>query len=145
MKLVLNFDGVDIEGPEPVPAGVYNARVDSSQCEVKKSQNGNEYFTLTYVIENHSEFAGRKVYEYYTLTKNSMWKIWRVLKALGVVSNNTSHEKQNHKQVVVDFREIHNKPCRIKVSQEEYQGRIRNRVDEVVSAENTPAQKKIAF
>lgn len=140
MRLVLNFDGVELEGPEPVPAGVYDARVDASQAEVKKSQNGNDYVTLTYVIENHPEYAGRKVFENYTLTKKSLWKLGRALKALGVISGT------NIAKVILDFsKDVHGKRCRIKVSQEEYNGRTRNRVDEVMSAENTVPQRKIAF
>lgn len=148
-KLLLNFDGVDLEGPEPVPSGIYDARVDTSETEVKKSQNGNDYINLRFVLENHKDFAGKKVYTNYTLTQKSLWKIGELLLALGLINAKADVGKYQ-----LDTREMHDKRCKIKVSQEEYEGKTKNRVDRVlpyqaqegtVAATGTEGAKKINF
>lgn len=128
MRLLLEFDESDFTSFEPVPAGVYNARVDASNMEVKQSQNGNDYVTFCYVIEGDEQYAGRKVFDNYTISKKAMWKLTNVLLALGVIDNTT-------RKFVLQPEMVHNKPCRIKVSQEEYNGKLRNRVDTVMPPE----------
>jgi hypothetical protein len=139
-RLLLDFTGVDLEDKEfePIPAGVYQARVDASQAEVKRSQNGNDYLTLCFVIENHPEFTGRKVFENYALTPKAMWKLGKVLKALGVLPTDAL-------KFTFDTTEIHNKPCKIKVRQEAYQDTVRNRVDAVMPLEPEQVKKRITF
>ncbi len=137
-KLLLNFDGVDLTGPEPVPAGVYQARVDTSKSEVRRSQSGNDVVSIAYVIENPPEYAGRRVIENYTITEKALWKLGRVLHALGVVAPGT-------KKFTFDTKDIHGKQCKIKVSQEAYNDRLRNRVDDVIPIAGAQQERKVAF
>ena len=136
-KLLLNFDGVDLEGPEPVPAGVYDARIDAASVEVKKSQSRTDYFSLCYVIEKHPEYEGRKVYEHYVLTQKALWKFGLVLKALDMLPADSKFTFSTAK--------LHNKLCRIKVTQETYNDRVRNRVDAVMPPDDQVASGKALF
>lgn len=128
MRLLLEFDDSDFKNFEPIPAGIYNARVDASSMEVKKAASGNDYVSLCYVIEGDEEYSGRRVFDNYTISKKAQWKLANVLLALGVIDNTT-------RKFVLQPEMVHNKPCRIKVSQEEYNGKLYNRVDTVMPPE----------
>lgn len=127
-RLVLDFEGVNLEGQEPIPAGVYTAMVDTSNSEVKKSQSGNDYLTITFVIQNHPEYSDRKITENYSLTEQARWKLGQLLLALG-------YDVKKNRKFTFDTREIHGKTCKIKVVQETYNDRIRNKVDAVMPLE----------
>ncbi|BCV23330.1 DUF669 domain-containing protein [Gelria sp. Kuro-4] len=143
-KLLLDFNDVDLEGGfTPVPAGIYEARIDTSEVEVKTSQNGNAYVTLVFVIENHPEFTGHKVFENFMIRGKGAWKMGRLLKTLGLLPTDAI-------SFPFDTAELHNKRCKIKVKQETYEDKLRNRVDAFMPLDSAAgaagaAKKKISF
>ena len=129
-KLLIDFTNVEDwgEGFEPVPAGVYDAVIDGTRTEIRQSQAGNTVLNVAFVIQNHPEYAGRVVFENYTITEKALGKIKQLLKALGF--------DVDGKKFTLDTEDLHNKKCRIYVGQEEFNGSIRNRVKRVAPIEN---------
>jgi len=121
VKVLLNFDGVEDYEFTVVPAGVYNATVDTSQTELLQSQGGNNYLTIRFAIAD-GEYQGVKVLERFSLQPKALWKLKRLLKAVGYPIPSG--------QFAFDAAAIHGRPVRIKVSVETYEGRERNRVED---------------
>ena len=140
-NLLLNFDEDDFKGFEPIPAGIYNARVDTSELVIDKSQKGEAMLKkLAFVIEEDKEYAGRKVYSNYMLEGRGKPIFARFLKALGIVNGATQKQSFN-------TDDLHNLPCRIKVIQkprEDDPSLYRNEVREVIPPKEGTKQPKRA-
>lgn len=130
-KLLLDFTGVNIDEPEPIPAGVYDAVIDASKIEIRNSQAGNEVLPVPFVIQNHPEYTGRVVFENYALTDKAKWKLGQLLKAVGLWD-------EDNRRFMLDTDKLHNKRVRIQVGVEEYNGRTRNRVQRVTAPDDAP-------
>lgn len=138
-KLLLDFTNVNIDEPEPIPAGVYDAEIDGSRIELRNSQAGNEVLSVAFVIQNHPEYTGRIVFENYALTDKAKWKLGQLLNAVGLYD-------PNNPKFVLDTDLLHKKRVRIQVGVEEYNGRMRNRVRRVEAINtdaNVSAPKKL--
>lgn len=118
-KFLVDLTDEDLQGYDPIPAGIYTAKVDASKSEVKSSQAGNDVVTVAYVITS-GEYAGRKILDQFTLTPKALWRLGAFLKVLGIA------EKGGH--YAVNTQTWHNKEIKIKVVQEEYNGTVRNKV-----------------
>ncbi len=140
-NLLLNFDEDDFKGFEPIPAGIYDARVDTSELVIDKSQKGEAMLKkLVFVIEGNKEFAGRKVYSNYMLEGKGRPIFARFLKALGVINGATQKQPLN-------TDDLHNRPCRIKVIQkarDDDPSLLRNEVREVIPPKKGTEQPKRA-
>jgi len=137
-KLLLDFTNVDIDTPEPIPAGVYEAVIDASRIELRNSQAGNEVLNIPFVVQNHPQYTGRIVFENYVLTDKARWKLGQLLKAVGILTD-------DNRKFALDTDQLHNKRVRIQVGIEEYDGKTRNRVKRVESLPdetNNKAKKK---
>jgi hypothetical protein len=124
VKVLLNFDGVEGHEFMVVPAGIYNATVDTSQTELLQSQSGNNYLTIRFVITD-GEYQGVKVMERFSLQHKALWKLKMLLKAVGYPIPSG--------QFPFNAATIHGRPVRIKVSVGTYEGRERNRIEAFAS------------
>lgn len=128
-RLLFDFTDVNLDTPEPVPAGVYDAVIDATKIELRDSQAGNKVLSVPFVIQNHPEYTGRIVFEYYAITDKAKWKIGQLLLAVGLLD-------KNNPKIDLNTDMLHNRRCKIHVIQEEYNGTLRNRVKRVAPAEN---------
>jgi len=126
MGVVVDFTGVS-DGMDPVPEGVYNARV--FDVVLRTSVNsGNQYLNWTFKIDG-GEYDGRRLFYVTSLKKEALWNLKRTLKAL-------QFEGSLDGQVDLgDLDDFLGKQCRISVGIEEYMGEPRNRVLRVLSPE----------
>lgn len=121
VKVILNFDGVDDREFAVVPAGVYNATVDTSETQLLKSQGGGDYLTIRFAVAD-GEYQGVRILERFSLQPKALWKLKRLLKAVGYPIPSG--------QFAFDAAAIHGRPVKIRVSVETYEGRERNRVED---------------
>lgn len=135
-RLQLSFTDDDMKGFEPIPVGVYTARVDASEVEVTKSQKGDAMFKLAFIIEGHPEYTGRKLFSNFMLEGKGKPITARMLKALGKLEGPVAN-------LVLDTNDLHNSLCQIKVGQSEYEGVIRNDIKQVMPPKDAaPGAKK---
>lgn len=77
-----NFDDVEVPSFDPLPRGKYPLEV--TDAEFKQSNSGNDMLSLELtVMEEHEEYAGRKVFHNLVFTDNSMGFVKAFLISLG--------------------------------------------------------------
>lgn len=77
-EISLDFDGVKVDGFEPIPENTYTVRIAEVKTGISKA--GNKKVSLTLEI-TEGEFEGRKLWETITFTEKAMWKVKQVLEA----------------------------------------------------------------
>jgi hypothetical protein len=84
MALVVNFKGVESGGGggARVPEDDYRVKVTGVKAGESKS-SGNPMLTWEFTISK-GKYKGKKLKDYTTLTKDSLWKLMGLLEALGV-------------------------------------------------------------
>lgn len=130
----MTIDLSNVEEFSAIPAGVYTAFV--VDCEVGSSSAGNTMATLTFNI-SEGEYENRKLFAYLVFTERSLWRVKQILEAvLG--------KKLEKAEMELDTEELIGKKVKIRVSQRDYQGSMRNNVDQVYGADfvepTAPAQ-----
>ena len=117
---LVDFTGTSVGEFEPLPEGIYDATV--FNAEVKTSQKGTKYVAWEFkVTQKGSE--GRRAWLNNSLQDQAKWTVMRTLVALG-----EPIENMKDKQFRLNFKQYFGRPCRLVVSQEEYQGEPRQRV-----------------
>lgn len=105
-----------------IPAGVYEAVVDSCEVKQNKAKNGN-YLEFVYKIQSSDPAVdGKKVWDRTSLKPAGMWRTKQVLEALGF---DTSGEVEFDPEDVVEIE------CQIEVTIREYDGKEFNDVKSV--------------
>ena len=93
----------------PIPAGIYNAVVDTSfSSELKESRAGNRYFSLAFDIID-GEYEGRKVFTNCMLTGKGAGFTKALLKNLGYYDNSQGS------RVKFNINELQGIACTVKV------------------------------
>lgn len=130
-RVLLDFEGVDLDGFEPIPPGVYPARIDTSKSELTKSQRSNDSYIYIYFNLEDPEYQGRSVRDLYMVSGKGRFKIGRMLRNLGY--------KVENAQIQLDTKELHNTPVIIRVTQEinKENGKPYNRVEDVLPRNKT--------
>ena len=124
-KLSLNLTGVSLN-LEPLPEGVYSAVV--STVEQKISTNNRQPY-LAWIFElSDSPYEGRKLFYNTSLQEQALWNLARTLKALGFDPGDFTGDME------LDTTDLLDIECRVVVTQDVYQGEVRNRVDRVIPA-----------
>ena len=93
-----------------------------ASAEVKQSQGGNDMIVVSYEVTKGDD-KGARVYENYVLTENSLWKLKGMLQAIGMKADG---------KIQLDVDKLVGKVCQINVQHEEYDGRLRARVESVM-------------
>ena len=105
---------------EAIPAGIYEATV--FDCEEKMSKTNNPMLVFNYAIQG-GEFDARRIFDNCSLQPQALFKLKEAIEA--ILDQDASGE--------IDITPIDfvGKPCKIKVIQEEYEGRMQNRVKKI--------------
>jgi len=132
--LKLDFTGVSTDF-EPLPVGNYQAVVAEAEYIARSEKSGNPY--LKFVFEIHEEgYAGRKLFLNTSLQPAALWKLGKVLHALGI--------EVPQSEFTLDLSVLAGMPCTLAVAAREYQGKMRNDVTEVMPPASGPVAPPFA-
>lgn len=117
----LDLTGVSLDF-EPIEPGTYLARVAS--CDVGDSKSsGNPVVNWQFEIDEEP-YEGRKLFFHTSLMPKAIWKFAQTMKALGW----TEEEMKSPDGFEFEPDDTIDVECRLVVTQEPYQGQVRNRV-----------------
>lgn len=131
MPINLDMTGVKTSF-EPLPVGNYPVVVEDSEEGVSKK--GNDMITLTLSVTSE-EYEGRKLFLHLVVLENTLWKIKETMLALGW------SEDELDGPMELDAADFLNLEAIAVVTQDTWQGKVVNRVDQLVSfddAEDLP-------
>jgi len=121
-SLEINMEGVSTEF-EPLPVGTYLASVYEVEHQAASKKSGNPQLRWTFEIQ-HEDYKGRRVWTYTSLVHDALWKLAKTLNALGVEIPDGSLQ--------LDLDSLVGLPCMVSVTQDTYQGKTSNPVNEVL-------------
>lgn len=116
MARTLDFSNIEKRDFSPLEPGKYELEIEA--VEDKVSSKGNDMMVVTFKEPN----SGKKIWNNYTFTDSSMFKVQELLDAVGIDTS-----------AVVDFdnEDLIGVGVLAEVSQEEYNGKTRNRIERV--------------
>lgn len=114
----VNVDFTGVESFNRPSEGQHVVKIVSA--EMKQSQGGNDMIVVTFEVTKGSD-KGARCIENYPLAENALWKLKGLLQAISMKCDG---------KVRLDLDKLIGKVCIITVSEEEYEGRIRSRVQE---------------
>lgn len=114
----VNVDFTGVESFNRPSEGQHVVKIVSA--EMKQSQGGNDMIVVTFGVTKGSD-KGARCIENYPLAENALWKLKGLLQAIGMKCDG---------KVRLDLDKLIGKVCIIIVSDEEYEGKIRSRVQE---------------
>lgn len=126
-KMRLDFTGV--ESFERAPEGRHNCKIVSA--DMKQSQGGNDMIVVAFEVMK-GEGKGARVYENYPLIETALWKLKGLLQAIGMKADG---------KVQLDLDKLIGKTCEVNVIHEEYEGKIRARVESVAKISTKSAEE----
>lgn len=116
-KIGIDFTGV--ESFKRASEGEHVCKIVSA--DMKQSQGGNDMIVVAYEVTKGDDKTAR-VYENYPLVETALWKLKGMLQAIGMKADG---------KVSLDLDKLLGKIVIVVVKHEEYDGKIRARVDEV--------------
>lgn len=114
-KMKLDFTGV--ENFQRANVGKHVCKIVSA--DEKQSQGGNDMIVVAFEVTKGDD-KGARVYENYPLIDTALWKLKGLLQAIGMKADG---------KVQLDLDKLIGKICEVNVIHEEYEGRIRARVE----------------
>lgn len=117
-KLKLDFTGV--ESFQRAAEGIHTVKI--ATAEVKQSQGGNDMITVAFEVTKGAD-KGARVYDNFVLTDTALWKLKGLLQAIGMKADG---------KVQLDTDKLVGKVCQINVQHEEYEGKLRARVESIM-------------
>ena len=114
----VNVDFTGVESFNRPSEGQHVVKIVSA--DMKQSQGGNDMIVVTYEVTKGSD-KGARCIENYPLAENALWKLKGLLQAISMKCDG---------KVRLDLDKLIGKVCIITVSDEEYEGKIRSRVQE---------------
>lgn len=120
--LVIDIQGVSTSF-EAMPVGVYSAVVDEVEHIPSSKKSGNPFVKFTFNITD-PDFDGRKQFHNCSLVKSALWKLLKTLDALGIPAEGD--------ELRLDLEGMVGLPCSLSLSIEDYQGKSKNDVMEVL-------------
>src|SRR3990172_7151867 len=119
---MITFDLTKTKSFEAIPEGTYDAEVVT--CEERETDEKNPYIFWEFSLKG--EYEDRKVWLNTSLLPQSLWNLTRVLEALGL---DVDHDGLNE----FEPEEMETLSCRVKVTQEAFNGSTKNRVARVLA------------
>lgn len=119
MARKMNLDFTGVENFKKASEGEHVCKIVSA--DLKQSQGGNDMIVVAYEVTKGEDKTAR-VYENYPLVETALWKLKGLLQAIGMKADG---------KVSLDLDKLIGKMCIVAVKHEEYDGKIRARVDEV--------------
>jgi len=117
MRINVNLDEVE-SGFEPLPAGNYPVRI--SKVEQRHGKEA-PYLAWEFTI-TEGEYQGRKLFTNTSLAPQSLWNLKRLLVAAGFEWEDDGFDTEDTLGCELE----------VAVSQETYENRVRNRVDDFI-------------
>ena len=129
------FEGYDGEAPTP---GIYDAKLVSSKEHTSSAGNeGTEWiFEITGKDGDESPFTGWRGYVY-TNDNSAAWKEVQILEAVKILAPGKDSVSTTHEKIVEKA-----KPCRIKVSNETYEGERKGKIKTILPAKEASTKAK---
>lgn len=115
-KLKVDFTGV--EAFNRMSEGQHVVKIVSA--DVRQSQGGNDMIVVAFE-DVKGQDKGARAYENYPLVENALWKLKGMLQAIGMKCDG---------KVQLDLDKLVGKTCIAVITEEEYDGKIRSRVQE---------------
>ena len=115
-KVRVDFTGV--ESFQRPSEGQHVVKIASA--ELKQSQGGNDMIVVAFEVTKGQD-KGARVYENYPLAENALWKLKGMLQAIGMKCEG---------KVQLDLDKLIGKVCIVEVADDEYDGKVRSRVQE---------------
>jgi len=118
---MINIDFSSVPSREALPEGIYSLQV--AAVEETISTTGNPMLKVTFDVLNVE--GGRKLWDNFVLIERSLWKLKEFFDAMGIDTSEI---------VEMDVQEIVGYEVQARVTQEEYQGTIQNRIKKILPA-----------
>ena len=115
-KVKVDFTGV--ESFNRASEGQHVVKI--ATAEMRESQGGNDMISVAFEVTKGQD-KGARVFENYPLAENALWKLKGMLQAIGMKCEG---------KVQLDLDKLVGKLCIIEVVHEEYEGKLRARVQE---------------
>lgn len=115
-RLDIDIDALAAE-LEALPEGLYAARIEAFS-DLKEDKNGNRYMSVAYVVTEPGHENRKVTDNYVAIDGNNSWRLRSLIKS-------TAHA--NNK--VGDTMELVGQECKLRVTNELYEGRVSARVD----------------
>ena len=115
-KVKVDFTGV--ESFNRASEGQHVVKI--ATAEMRESQGGNDMISVAFEVTKGQD-KGARVFENYPLAENALWKLKGMLQAIGMKCEG---------KVQLDLDKLVGKVCIIEVAHEEYEGKLRARVQE---------------
>ena len=131
------IDMSDVEGFDPIPAGVYPIVVSSLKQSEEDGPSGYPYFILELTVAE-GEFENRKLWTNLSMSPKAAFKLKEFLLGVGVSEEDLAGEFD------FDPDEYEGATAEVAVKQESYEGVVRNKVTNFLPAEEEAAPKKAA-
>lgn len=127
-NLVVDLSGIAEAKFEAIPKGIYDAEIDTVEFGMSNN-SGAPMLTLQIAIRNSEQYNGRKLYTYWSFSQKALpftkAAILRV--APDLLTQKFSP------QAVADQGLLLGKPCRVRVTVEDYQGEPRSKIAQVLA------------
>lgn len=123
----IKVDLTNVESFQRASEGEHTAKIVSA--EVKQSQGGNDMVVVCFEVTKGDD-KGSRVYENYPLIDTALWKLKGLLQAIGMKADG---------KVQIDLDKLVGKVVTIVVKHEEYEGKIRAKIDEARKFSVAPA------
>lgn len=112
---------------EPLPEGDYIATVFEVKLAKSKS-SGNEYYNWVFQVRSPVQYRNRRLFHITSLVESSLWNLKQTIEAITNEPLTGQYDPAEH------LREYLGRPVTVRVTQEEYDGKMRNRVKRVSPA-----------
>ena len=131
VRILVDRSQVDDIGNDPVPEGVYDARIDTEDCEMRQASSGDPFVFINFVIES-GEYDGYVVDDLFMLAGKGAFKIENMMENLELIDE----DEEDEDQIPLDTDELHGMRVRIEVEEDTYKGRETNNIVSVMLPED---------
>lgn len=148
----MKIDFSDVQGGfEPLPEGEYEAIIERIEVRESKSSD-NDYLNWEFKITEEGEFEDRRVWGLRSLSPKALGFLKDWFLALDVIEEDDEVEVEWADDVdttpeegpLLTNPELHGMACIVVVSNEVYEGRERNRINEIRGVGAAPVKKAAA-
>lgn len=120
MGKTIKVDLTGVESFQRCSEGVHTVKI--ATAEVKQSQGGNDMIVVSFEVTKGAD-KGSRVYENFPLVDTALWKLKSLLQAINMRADG---------KVSLDLDKLIGKVCSINVIHEEYEGKLRARVESIM-------------
>lgn len=134
MPQTISIDFSQIPSMEPLPKGNYPVVVDSVVLTESKSSE-NPYFNWTLTVTEPGECQNRKLFFMTSLAEKSLWRLMAIFTNLGVYEEKIQIQVDDQTNMVI-YPELSGLTGVAVVTQEVYEKRLQNRVEDILAPSN---------